>query len=134
MTKEMHEKCLNKDMVIFGKLPKDVQDAITSSCDVNILNMDGKWEVLGVPMGFFNSVYRIDPSTPYDPVFEEKDVIFTPNGVYGVDFGRRFAGTISAALCHPNCLGIIYEKDGEETLRTSVDLAFGTPKRVRFAK
>ena len=134
MTKEMHEKCLNKDMAIYGKLPKDVKAEINRSRNVNILDMDGNWEFLETPMWCFSSVYRIDPSTPYDPVFEEKDVIFTPNGVYGVDFGRRFAGTISAALCHPNCLGIIYEKDGEETLRTSVDLAFGTPKRVRFAK
>lgn len=133
MTKEMYKKCLNEDMVIFGKLPKDVKAEINRSRNVNILNFDGKWEFLENPMWRFDSVYRIDPSTPYDPEFEEKDVIETKLGYLGMEIDED-SYSVCTLLCFPNCLGIIYENDGVETLRTSVNLAFGTPKRVRFAK
>lgn len=137
MTKEMYQKCLNEKMEIFGKLPKDVQEAMQSCERLQLLNDSMVWGGVYLdPLWCLSSVYRIDPSTPYEQEFYEVGITtvgvnFPCLGIIVNPFGTCVLSNVTSS---PNFLGIIYEKDGKETLRTSVDLAFGTPKRVRFAK
>lgn len=71
---------------------------------------------------------------PVEQEFEERILVpETEDKLYGVIYYGCFLN-LAAVTCVREFLGIIYQKDGVETLRTSIDAAFGTPVRVRFAK
>ncbi len=136
ITKEMLKRCQNKQKQAFCALPEDVKQALTTNkSHVWFLSDSGTWmDCENSPNYSGNGVYRLSPDTPTEPEWEEKQVnVSSPFGIRQVDI-ECVPFTISNAVCHANFIGIIYLKDGIETLRTSVDAAFGVPVRVRFAK
>ena len=67
MTIEMYGKCLNPDMVIYGKLPQDVKDVLADlSNKVECLSDSGTWHTKSSRLMHYTSVYRIHPDTKYD--------------------------------------------------------------------
>lgn len=136
MTKSMLEKCLNKECVAFGKLPTEIKVAISDNFGhvEKLVAWPERWE--HVRGWNHNEVMRLSPDTPTELEYEERIVeLFDEKflGVNPIDDTRQ-CWLLCVCVCHKRFIGIIYAKDGVETLRTSVDAAFGTPVRVRFAK
>ena len=139
MTKELREKCLNKLGQAFCYLDKDTQGALNElrmSSDVEILHDGCRWTTIGRGTCDGDRVYRVSDS--YKFVEERETVDYRLSEYYfcgySVWYLFDFQLFLSAAPAIVGFVGIGYEKDGEITLRTSVDAAFGTPKFVRLYK
>lgn len=142
MTKSMLEKCLNKECAAYGKLSEDVKELISK----NYLHAEilvGWPEVWKSTRSWSHErIVRLSPDTPTEPEVDyvEYDITINEDGWYcfSIPQGRPFAGSywnFTFVLGRDDGLGIVYrDSNGVETLRTSVDAAFGTPVRVRFAK
>ena len=137
ITKEMLAKCQNELGQAWAFLPDDVKKAIVTNGKHVMFLKNGDWEKCPKFPGevfFTDAIYKLSPDTPVEVeqnwVEEEvyRDGLFLVVGKGSVEVRL----SIAQSLCQ--FLGIVYEKDGKETLRTSVDAAFGTPKRVRFLK
>lgn len=147
ITKGMLKRCINEKKQAFCALDKEVQDAINDNKDFQqcLYFIKGKlsWENDDDEKPSPNYVYRLSPDTPTDPELEEREVrrdIFNPSKTesFVVDCSsietREDYLALSLAVSCVRFLGIIYTLNGVETLRTSIDAAFGVPVRVRFSK
>lgn len=145
MTKSMLEKCLNKEMRAFCALDEDVREAIFNHMNIVLGNqceklisdcgtyLTPKFRWVKASGFNYNQVIRLSPDTPTEPEYEELNVFKDSSGYLAV----RLEGEVplvTTCQSHNRFIGIIYTLNGVETLRTSVDAAFGTPVRVRFAK
>jgi len=136
ISKDMLKRCQNEKMQAFCAFDKDVQNAILENDKhVECLDHDGQWYQRSFTSNY-GLVWRLSPDTPTEPEYEERDVV--TNRFCEVDCSfvesRSDFRALSWAVCAHNFIGIIYLKDGTETLRTSVDAVFGVPVRVRFSK
>lgn len=137
ITKEMLAKCQNELGQAWSFLSEDVRTAISANGQhVMLLKSEG-WVRCPKSPGevfFLSVIYRLSPDTPVEPEQNWVEAEVRLMGLFlAVELGSievRLSMTPSVY----KFLGIVYEKDGKETLRTSVDAAFGTPKRVRFSK
>jgi hypothetical protein len=83
------------------------------------------------------AVYRLDPAMPTaerDWVEYPVTTTETERGFYCYEVRERDSlgvWYLSSCVNIPGFLGVVYLKDGIETLHTSLDAAFGVPKRVR---
>lgn len=139
ITKEMLKRCLNEKMQAFCALDKDVQDAIIANPDFSesLWNISGEtvWKKETSTEQKKHFPWRLSPDTPTEPEWEEHTVIDGQSGYLGCKPPINGSFTrLSDMLCHVRFIGIIYTLNGVETLRTSIDAAFGVPVRVRFAK
>ena len=140
ITKEMLAKCQNEQLQAWAALPMPVRAAISNNREHTLfLTDDGQWASIRTKHfdGFLCSgIYRLDPKMPIEQEFEEYQVVIGPDGVYATQdpTAKGTLWRLYGAVVAARFLGIIYQKDGVETLRTSIDAAFGTPVRVRFAK
>lgn len=144
ITKQMLARCQNELKQAFCALDKDVQEAIMKNTDRLQLLCSGVfcYYVMGKKTKLCDEIVRLSPDTPTEPEYEERIVVVggigKSYGLYGVggdSLGDLNSYSVAHCVVHPRFIGIIYrDKDGKETLRTSVDAAFGTPVRVRFAK
>jgi hypothetical protein len=136
----MYERCLNPDWVAWAKMDTDVKNAIRSQKVVQGLNREGQWNDMHGDMNLEHNFapshqYRIHPDTPHDDAdFVECDVKVYSNGAipeYRFDFNNC---NTHFTYCQSivGFVGIVYELNGVETLRTSIDAAFGVPKKVLF--
>lgn len=136
ITKEMLAKCQNELGQAWMFLPDDVKMALGAN-EKYVQRFDGSlWMPYRVPpIGFHKAeVYRLSPDTPVEPEQNWVEVKVSVFGLFlAVELGSMEV-RLSMAPSVYKFLGIVYEKDGKEALRTSVDAAFGTPKRVRFLK
>lgn len=137
ITKAMLARCQNELKQAFCALPEDVQKAIASnSLYLQRLFGDGKW--LGHVCSWeliSNEIFRLSPDTPTEPEWEDAPVVWDSWNRATVNrTSSKFVFTVNECVMIRDFIGIIYLKDGIETLRTSVDAAFGTPVRVRFTK
>ena len=145
ITKAMLARCQNELKQAFCALPEDVQKAIVDNHN-HAEALQHRYGFFHRPAGGFGvsyiqdksaSVFRLSPDTPTDPEWEERVIVQSLDGFLQVRGLTNCLGhgiSFSTSQSHPHFLGIIYLKDGIETLRTSVDAAFGTPVRVRFSK
>lgn len=139
ITKDMLARCQNELKQAFCALPEDVQKAIRENFKhaqcLQSATGGNKWAFYGSPILNHQDAYtwRLSPDTPTEPEWEERDVT-EKNGSRFVISTRGTSYHITVVLGDVDFIGIIYLKDGVETLRTSVDAAFGTPVRVRFSK
>lgn len=141
ITKEMLAKCQNELGQAYQFLSDDVKSAIRANGPyVEYFDCAGHWSPCPKSVNCeerhlnSNGAYRLSVNTPVEP---EQNWVEEPVYMSSVYLAVRHQGSgvcVALAPCCPNFLGIVYEKDGKETLRTSVDAAFGTPKRVRFLK
>lgn len=135
ITKQMLARCQNELKQAFCALDQDVQSELKSNYQhMQYLNEQDKWTKVSVSP-WPNCVYRLSPDTPTEQEYEEFPVycdnVRTQYRVH--DEGK--SEPLMWAATTQGFLGIIYrDKDVKETLRTSVDAAFGVPVRVRFAK
>lgn len=143
ITKAMLAKCQNELGQAFGFLPQDVKQAMLDNNEhlQRFNHYYGEypaWEKApDNPMPFKERVFRLSPDTPTEPEVDWVEVPVKPNwfGAYEVQInGLNIQCLLGYATSLVKILGIVYEKDGVETLRTSVDAAFGVPKRVRLRK
>ena len=137
ITKEMLAKCQNELGQAWAFLPEEVRKAIRENSRYVMFLKNGDWEKFSKfpnEAFFADVVYKLSPDTPVEPEqnWVEVDVYFSR--CYASVLHQGSGICIAFAPCCPKFLGIVYEKDGKETLRTSVDAAFGLPKRVRFLK
>lgn len=138
ITKEMLAKCQNDLGQAWRFLPEDVKAAIAQhGGHVMVLASSGGW-VPGAKsqndVFYNNAVYKLSPDTPVEPERNWAEAEVRLMGLFlAIELGSMEV-RLSMAPSVYKFLGIVYEKDGKETLRTSVDAAFGTPKRVRFLK
>jgi hypothetical protein len=134
MNKEMHYKCQNHDMVIFSRLPEDVQRAMIPE-KRQLFNNRGFWDEMAHDSNIFcNMVYRLHPDVKPEPEvrkFKELPVIIMSMGdrVY---YSLDSVTLLTAIVGCREFAGIVYEKDGKQTLRTFMNPDFGTPVRVRL--
>lgn len=145
MTKEMKAKCLNTKMQAFCALDKDVQDVLASArkagdaewlLTINNAPVWGKiWGNAHIDEPSPSGIYRIRPDYREERAFYEEVVQPPAHGSKHYWLNRRYT-TSTVLLVHVAGLtdfgGVVYEKDGQETLRPHLSLDFGTPKRVRF--
>lgn len=140
MTKSMLEKCLNKEMRAFCALDGDVREAIKKYPNYSESLWEDQGAAIWIPdvwcQAKLHFAWRLSPDTPTEPEYEERPVELFVEKWFGVVpiTGPEQYWILCACLCHKRFIGIIYTLNGVETLRTSVDAAFGTPVRVRFAK
>jgi len=149
LTKEMLKRCQNELKQAFCALDTDVQEAILENYKnaESLQHSNLEWYgrdifTAGKIECYKASVWRLSPDTPTEPEWLEMPVVegnkfgilgIVPPGAKSDDF---LLGVVylSSAISIKSFLGIIYTLNGVETLRTSVDAAFGTPVRVRFLK
>jgi len=141
LTKKMYERCLNPDLIIWAREADDVKSILRESDKVEWYDDDGTWRFLDRIIGkrfVGNGVYRIQPDTPHEdedyfelPVLQIK---FTPSSFneYRVCFNDMFIPFLYQCVHLVEFVGIVYDLNGVETLRTSIDAAFGVPKKVLF--
>lgn len=145
--REMLKRCLNVECRAFCALDEDVRTAMLDNFQYAQCLQNGSLQWCG---GFLRdalmssnaNVWRLSPDTPTEPEVDyvEYDITINEDGWYcfSIPQGRPFAGSywnFTFVLGRDDGLGIVYrDSNGVETLRTSVDAAFGTPVRVRFAK
>ena len=139
LTREMLKRCQNELKQAFCALDKDVQEAISGNrANVMMLDKSGQWKTPLKEAGdifYPAALYGLSPDTPTEPEWEELPVVYDAFGLALCSFGpKRLEFWLANMVSYKTFLCIIYFKDGTETLRTSVDAAFGTPVRVRFAK
>lgn len=132
ITKEVLKRCQNEFKQAFCALPEDVRAAMKDNLE-NVEWFDGlkRWR-----KGYSfseNLIYRLSPDTPTEPEWYENPVTENLGFNQTTMIGYGCINIVDATG-NRNFLGIIYRKDGIETLRTSIDAAFGTPVRVRFSK
>lgn len=143
ITKAMLARCKNEKMQAFCALDEDVQEAMKANW-MNQQTMDGggAW-VRDTSPDYRPSwaMLRLSPDTPTEQEYEECKVFANMNGILGTKPSslahREFAHEhlyLTSCSSHKDFIGIVYTLNGVETLRTSVDAAFGKPVRVRFAK
>lgn len=138
ITKAMLARCQNELKQAFCALGEDVQKAMRDYLVCDVLSDKNTWESCLNPGWHGSTVYRLSPDTPTEQEWEELAVTSSQFGILAVSYKcmkyKDLTLYVSSCPSCPNFLGIIYLKNGIETLRTSVDAAFGTPVRVRFAK
>ena len=141
ITKEMLAKCQNELGQAYQFLPDDVKSAIRANGPyVEYFDCAGHWSPCPKSVNCeerhlnSNGAYRLLVNTPVEPEQNWTDEEVYPDGLVWVVGRGSTEVLLSLAQSLRNFLGIVYEKDGKETLRTSVDAAFGIPKRVRFLK
>lgn len=141
ITKAMLSRCQNELKQVFCALPPEVQKLMRDNSEyVQVIGDGGEFRTIGidfatrfVPCG----CYRLDPNMPTEPeqYWVEYALRPGPRGYCVVHEGHLDGCPTDSVLLHPLGLGIVYrDANGVETLRTSVDIAFGTPVRVRFRK
>ena len=148
ITKAMLARCQNEKMQAFCALDKDVQDEIVKP------EYDGFRQRLrpasrGVADWYdgaivsadvlrdFECVFRLSPDTPTEPEVDlEEFVVCSSDTYYAVNeaIGGFHTPFLLTVTCHVRFLGIVYLKDGVETLRPHLSVEFGTPLRVRLRK
>jgi hypothetical protein len=137
ITKEMLAKCQNELGQAWTFLPDDVKKAIITNAKHVMFLKNGEWEKCSKFLGevfFPDAIYKLSPETPVEPEQNWVEEEVRLMGLFlAIELGSMEV-RLSMAPSVYKFLGIVYEKDGKETLRTSVDAAFGTPKRVRFLK
>jgi hypothetical protein len=139
LSKKMYERCLNKDENILRRTPQDVRDHLCNTA-TKVQKMDacGVWQDVSCATSLNPVfVYRIHPDTPH----EDEDMIEFPVYVHGQN-RHKFYEVHVPGFTEPECLsyvvsfvrfaGIVYELDGVQTVRTTIDAAFGVPKKVLF--
>lgn len=137
ITKQMLARCQNELKQAFCALDKDVQEAIMKNTDRLQLLCSGVFcdYVMGKKTKLCDEIVRLYPYTPTEPEYVEYEVVVNSYGLYEVIWKDLVRLHLNSCTWHHKFIGLIYrDKDGVETLRTSVDAAFGTPVRVRFAK
>ena len=136
ITKAMLARCQNELKQAFCALPEDVQNAMRYYLVCDVLTDKNTWLTCRNPSWSGSLVYRLSPDTPTEPEWEEKGVVNRKDGMRGIIDGSFNGGMLYITSCvsRADFLGIVYLKDGIETLRTSVDAEFGVPVRVRFSK
>lgn len=143
MTKELYKKCRNELGQAFAFLDGETRDALEELSTAGFISfLVGKnWrDKFHTSSMVEDSVYRVSGSYTFTEERETVDVFLENHSRYGwrmvVYESDRVMGRASIAFapCRKDFCGIGYEKDGEITLRTSVDAAFGTPKFVRLYK
>lgn len=140
LTKSELDKCLNTSMHAWSALPMDVKDLMVRVQSIPYVQQyteSGVW--VNRVLDKFNrcAVYRLDPNTPTIPECDwvEYPVTISEDGFYqSTAPGYKSPWTLCNCTCHICFLGIIYLKDGVETLRSSLDAQFGTPVRLRYSK
>ena len=148
ITKAMLARCQNELKQAFCALPDDVQKAICAdreNAQRLVQEFRGpclfKRVNLSDPNDFAEHPWRLSPDTPTEPEWEEREVVdggdvyLAGTHLYGcIVPGVETWRTVSDCVCHKRFIGVKYAINGIETLRTSVDAAFGVPVRVRFSK
>lgn len=138
LTDEEFTKASNAERVMFDVLPARIQNIIKNAARVqHWASTEADWRDAVVPGAPFYSswVYRVHPDTP-KANYIECPVVMLSNA-YRCRTPYHHGSQISrlcSALAYEGCLGIVFEKAGVETLRTSFDLDFGIPKCMRFLK
>lgn len=144
----MLDKCLNKEMRAFCALDKDVREAIFNHMNIVLGNqceklisdcgtyLTPKFRWVKASGFNYDQVIRLSPDTPTEPEYEEFPVYVGKNSkAYCFDIPYIGNGVfINYGTSLVNFIGYWYTLNGVETLRTSVDAAFGVPVRVRFVK
>lgn len=136
ITKEMLAKCQNELGQAYQFLPDDVKMALATNTE-HVERFNGAmWLPYRVPPISFHKaeVYRLSGDTPVAPEQNWVDEDVYKDGLFWVVGRGSMEVRLSIAQSFYHFLGIVYEKDGKETLHTSVDSSFGTPKRVRFLR
>lgn len=148
ISKMMLAQCQNVLGQAFEFLPEDVQRTMIAHKEHVLVFApckDGRAQWLPArlanidnPSYWQDRVLRLSPDTPTLP--ESSDWFDTPVNISELGFYEACVPCCEGPhdmfiyAGHSRFLGIVYERDGVETLRTSVDAAFGVPKRVRFHK
>lgn len=137
LTKKMYERCLNKDEAILRRTPQDVWELLCNTA-TKVQKMDacGVWQDVSCATSLNPVfVYRIHPDTPHD----DADLIECDVSVLRMieDCEYRFVkgpsnNPLTVCVGLVGFVGIVYELNGVQTVRTSIDAAFGVPKKVLF--
>jgi len=131
ISKEMYEKGLNRERRIYADLPSDVQSVIKQGTK-QYYGVDLEWKDDAGSV-CQNLVYRIHPDTKIEQEYEDLPIITVQMGTH-----RHYCITstylLSTAVNSVNFLGIVYTRDGIQTMRTSMDRIFGVPVFLRLAK
>lgn len=134
ITEEEYAKALNPNRVLFTVLPARIRAIIQAADCVQEQWFSGAWVTVEKGTRLSDTgIYRIHPDTPKGDYMEFPVVTISDAYRCRTPFHNGSSMTrLTSALCYTGCLGIVFEKDGKETLRTSFDLSFGTPKTIRF--
>jgi hypothetical protein len=135
LTKSEYDEALNREMVIYEKLPAPVKYTLSQSgADVQYYTEHGTW---GDKSGNYQfgagTVYRINPTTAVKPDLTEYQVNKISVGsklFYCIDD----VTTLHAVIGMVGFIGIMYMKNGVETLYTTLDPDHGIPTRVLIGK
>lgn len=147
MTKQMKKLCLNPMMQAAIALPIEVRNVLAAARSEGMLQYlvatsdpdIARWDTLPAVGGHnlaMQQVYRIHPDTPVERSYVEREVRQPQQGARQLWLDSPTMPIthmcLTVVIGMPEFAGIIYEKDGKETLRPHLSLDFGTPKRVRF--
>ena len=136
LTKSEKAAASNPNVQAFGALSLSVQLILHKAFEqdpsaLQYLNEVGQWKRCTNATFGANKIYRVHPDAETAP--EQRELALRANGQgdYVVQGYDRFAGMgLFAIAANKNTIGIVYEKYGCRTTKTSLNLEFGTPVAV----
>lgn len=140
MNREMYNKCLNEDMVICARLPPEVRATLACSPYRQYLTEGLQWGYSNTSIMYDTTVYRIDPTVKVETEIQEiQEIPITfskrTDSIYGCCLPETGAWRgLSSCICHVKFRGIVYTKDGVESVQQTINREHGVPIRVRFEK